>query len=111
MEPRKTGQFGPIYKPEEFSGDWNSAVQTLSERQGGEIPGLRPHPEIGPIDVVGGNLIHQRQTKAVDCPKIAGKHPEVLARIPELLPKMKITQRSENRIRLSDDKKQSGSSS
>jgi hypothetical protein len=99
-EPRKVGQFGPIYRPDEFGGDWQAAVRTLRDNDGGEISGMLSHPEVGPIDIVWGRYDATNPKRSAGLAKIVGKHPEVVEQLPSLLQEMSVFERSENRIRL-----------
>ncbi|PZU23915.1 MAG: hypothetical protein DI589_06570 [Shinella sp.] len=101
-QPRRIGPFGPIFRADEFSGDWAASVRALQERDGGEIIGAFDHPDIGPIDAIWGDFDPTTPTKGFGLKKIMMKHPEVINRLPEMVRAMTVTQRSDNRIRLAD---------
>lgn len=81
---------------------WRDAVGWLQANGGGEVPGGLHHPEIGDIDLVWG-----RYDAATDAgyglAKIAGKHPEMMDRLGDVVAGSRVVSRSDNRIVLADD--------
>ncbi len=73
--------------------DWHTQVSRLIAARTGELTGVLHHPQIGPIDVIYGDseygLAH-----------IVAKHPDVIPRLPLLVPTLSITHSSANRVRL-----------
>lgn len=101
VEPRRVGPFGPIYRAEEFGGDWAGAVRVLSDRRDGEIRGLLSHPEFGGIDLPWGRY-DPATGNGFGLAKIVGKHPEVLDALPDILAGLPVISRSQNRAVLGD---------
>ncbi|CAB4128170.1 hypothetical protein UFOVP99_15 [uncultured Caudovirales phage] len=92
------GPHGPIFA--DVQGE--AAVRRLLEARDGEAPAAFQHPDIGPIDLVYGQSPAAGQ-EGHGLSKISVKHPEMLAGLTTRLADMKVTSRTENRIRLADD--------
>lgn len=80
---------------------WERESARLLNAKSGEIPNALYHRDVGPIDVIWGEYDPAHPNKGAGLSKIAQKHPEVLENLPTILQRMEVTQRSENRIRLS----------
>jgi hypothetical protein len=91
------GEFGTIYS--EYSDKPNEAIEHLLKVKEGEVPGALHHKDIGKIDLIWG-----KEGKGKDdgygLAKIAKYHPEVLGDMQNILDKMSIKSKTENRIRL-----------
>jgi hypothetical protein len=88
------GPLGPVL--DGLQNRWRDAVAWLRHARTGDARGVLSHPDVpAPIDVVwgdtGGGLAH-----------ILARHPDVVDVLPDRLARMRVVQRSENRIRLTD---------
>ena len=96
-QPIGKGAFGNIY--DQFKGKAKEAVAFLMRKKGGEAVGALSHPAIGEIDLVWGKE-GTGKSDGYGLAKLVKYHPEVLDNLQELLSKMEVVSRSENRINL-----------
>ncbi|HEY9765263.1 MAG TPA: methyltransferase [Chroococcales cyanobacterium] len=99
----EVGDFGPVFR--DFKGDAKGAIKKLMETKDGEAIGALHHPEIGDIDLVWGKTgtPEKDYEDGSGLAKIARKHPDVLSNLQEILLRMKVVKRGENRIRLATE--------
>jgi hypothetical protein len=89
------GPLGPVL--DGLQNRWSDAVAWLRHARTGDARGVLSHPDVpAPIDVVWGDahggLAH-----------ILARHPGVVDVLPDRLARLRVVERTENRIHLSDD--------
>lgn len=94
----KAGDFGPVY--DDVSGDYNAAVQRLSETKTGEVPDALFNKDVGSIDLVWGKegTPEKNYEDGYGLSKIIKKHPEVVSTLSEIIEQSVEVRRSDNRV-------------
>lgn len=83
---------------------WEAARTALEQQGSGEISGWLKHPDVkDPIDLPFGEWDPARPAKGWGYAKIAGKHPDVIDNLPEILSSLRIEETKDNWIRLGND--------
>jgi hypothetical protein len=92
-----SGPFGREFP--DAAGDWPATLAALRGERGGVVPGALDHPEIGEIDLPWGEA-GKRASDGYGLAKLEAHHPEVIAKLPEIIQGMTVKSRTANRIRL-----------
>lgn len=80
--------FGPVLRG--YEGRWADAVTRLEELGGGEARGVLSHPDLGAIDAPWG-FWDAAADKGMGIAKIIGKHPGILADVPQVIADGRVT--------------------
>ncbi len=101
IKPIGKGEFGNIY--DQFKGKTKEAIEFLKERKEGEVLEALYHKDVGYIDLIWGKE-GTAKSDGYGISKLIKYHPEVVDNLQKIINDMHITQKTDNRIQLENDK-------